>query len=405
MTRKSIKENPSQLTFISGRSLDDWYKRVNKIYLDRNYYRTPESIFAHLVEIVGGLSLLASGKQKEGVNPDSYMAKAIAWWMALCGKLRIRSVESLLWAKFPYACPYCHQRRHHNPTCKPLKLKHKGPDWEKVAKLRKENSESRPGTFGKWLTMFAEIYTPEQEEKFPSVFARVTEELGELAEATRLFDLAPGYFFSEAADFFAWIMHLQAVRFDHQGVYGEAAENELSAMMFDEYPDVCKDCENQLCICPPVLRSTFGRIAREMPLGNLDQDGGAPLLSFSEAVETFNLSSSRVSIGGETFAVTLEMIRGVRGTIGELKAMAIESKGMDQAHAVTLIKTFDEVLKLAESERVTQAAIDEMIEAIRNLPSERRSMIASFIASLAANATSPLIIKLAAYVGTFAAAA
>ena len=33
------------------RSLDVWYVTINKIYLDRNYYRTPESIFAHVVEV------------------------------------------------------------------------------------------------------------------------------------------------------------------------------------------------------------------------------------------------------------------------------------------------------------------------------------------------------------------
>src|SRR6266566_2317534 len=40
----------STCTFV-GRPvrLDDWYRHVNSIYLDRNFYRGPESIFVHLV--------------------------------------------------------------------------------------------------------------------------------------------------------------------------------------------------------------------------------------------------------------------------------------------------------------------------------------------------------------------
>ena len=41
-------------------TLDGWYLLVNSIYLDRNFYRDPSSIFAHLVEVAGGLSLLAT---------------------------------------------------------------------------------------------------------------------------------------------------------------------------------------------------------------------------------------------------------------------------------------------------------------------------------------------------------
>jgi hypothetical protein len=98
----------------ASRRLDDHFYTINSVYFDRNYHRDASSIFTHLVEIMGGLSLLATMKQKQGVVPESYVPKAIAWWLALCGKVGIRSVEDLLWSKFPYACAYCMQCPHND---------------------------------------------------------------------------------------------------------------------------------------------------------------------------------------------------------------------------------------------------------------------------------------------------
>ena len=57
--------------------------------------------------------------------------------------------------------------------------------------------------------MFAEIYPVTAVEVYPATIGRFTEELGELAEALRAAPVAPGYFLSEGADVFAWLMHLQ----------------------------------------------------------------------------------------------------------------------------------------------------------------------------------------------------
>ena len=80
----------------SARGLDHWYKALNYIYADRNFYRDALSIFAHLTEVVGGLSLLASEKRKKGKSPESFMPKALAWWLALNGKLGVVRVSDLL---------------------------------------------------------------------------------------------------------------------------------------------------------------------------------------------------------------------------------------------------------------------------------------------------------------------
>src|SRR5712692_6645083 len=91
----------------SSRDMDEWHKAINYIYADRNFYRDPTSLLAHLVEVVGGLSQLASGKKKAGPTAESFLPKALAWWFALCGKLGVTSVADLLWLKFPGVCPYC----------------------------------------------------------------------------------------------------------------------------------------------------------------------------------------------------------------------------------------------------------------------------------------------------------
>ena len=38
--------------------LDEWYKALNRTYWHRNFDRDPSSLFSHLVEVVGGMSLL-----------------------------------------------------------------------------------------------------------------------------------------------------------------------------------------------------------------------------------------------------------------------------------------------------------------------------------------------------------
>jgi pyrimidine deaminase RibD-like protein len=120
---------------ILGRQLDDWYRTVNVIYWNRNFHRDAASIFVHLVEVVGGLSLLASDKSKPGVEPVKFVAKSIAWWLALCGKVGIRSVSDLIWAKFPNVCAYCHENPHDSADCQHKKSESRGPNWKTLATI------------------------------------------------------------------------------------------------------------------------------------------------------------------------------------------------------------------------------------------------------------------------------
>lgn len=246
-----------------GRRLDDWYKALNYMYADRNFYRDPLSIFAHLTEVVGGLSLLASSKNKPGPHPSEFLPKTLAWWLALCGKLGVVSPERLLWLKFPGVCPYCLRSPHEGTVCLNMKRKTPVPDWRRLGELGRKATVR--GSLGEWQRMFRDIYPPGHKPEFESTFARLTEELGELAEAVRVFPAAPGYFLSEAADVFAWLMNIQN-NLDYQSAkesneYGAALEERFCRA----YPDYCRDCQKQRCICAPILESTIGRIAHEVP--------------------------------------------------------------------------------------------------------------------------------------------
>ena len=227
---------------------------------NRNYFKDSFYIFTHLAEVIGGLSLLPSGKKKEGVNPENYVAKSIAWWLALCGKVGIKSVEEMLWKKFPNVCPYCQKHQHDPAECRERKQAYPGVHWDQLNDIGKR--EPRPKTLSDWQLMFSKIY-PAQSDKYEFGFSRLTEELGELAESLRVFSSVPGYFLSEACDVFAWLMHIQNV--SEYSLSRQDKGKRLNSLFAKSYPDFCLDCGKSICACPPILPKSIGRIAHEVP--------------------------------------------------------------------------------------------------------------------------------------------
>lgn len=248
-----------------ARGLDAWYETLNRTYWNRNYQRDATSLFAHLVEVLGGLSCLASEKEKAGVDPARHLVKALGWWLALCGKIGVRSVEDLLWDKFPGVCPYCQSCPHDADGCTEKKMENPSPPWEILQNIGKKTD--RPLMLGDWQVMFGNIYPAQQTENYGPTFARLSEELGELAEAVRVFQSEPGYFLSEACDVFAWLMHIQNIMESKAKIPKKNRGQALHARFAESYPDFCRNCGKVRCACPPILASTIGRIAHEVPLG------------------------------------------------------------------------------------------------------------------------------------------
>jgi NTP pyrophosphatase (non-canonical NTP hydrolase) len=245
------------------RDLDKWYCTVNSIYRNVNFYRDTTSLFTHLVEVVGGISLLASQKKKPGLSGESFIPRSLAWWMTLCGKVGVVSIADMIWAKFPYACPYCQKCPHDPDECNERKANGPVPDWEGLEKKGRDDIQHRPASLGEWQKMFSSIYPAQQTEEYGPTFARLTEELGELAEAVRVFQSSPGYFLNEAADVFAWLMHIQNQIDQKAGTPKAQRGYALETQFCKMYPDRCINCNGPLCTCPPILESTIGRIAHE----------------------------------------------------------------------------------------------------------------------------------------------
>jgi NTP pyrophosphatase (non-canonical NTP hydrolase) len=220
-----------------------------------------------LIEVTGGLSLIASQKKKPKVDSQNFVAKALSWWMSLCGKVQINSVETLLWRKFPHVCPYCLKCPHDSDECNDIKNQTGSRlDWDKLTEIGKEG-QNRPKSLGDWQRMFAEIYQPQAIADNRIIFARIIEELGEMAEALRVFHTEPGYFLTEAADVFAWIMALQNFVELKDEVPRKNRGMRLETAFCNMYPDQCIYCGSYPCNCPPIVESTIGRIAKETPLG------------------------------------------------------------------------------------------------------------------------------------------
>ena len=254
-------------------SLQAWYQTVNSIYWNRNFHLRPAEILVHLVEVVGGLSSIASNKRKPGVDANAYVAKALAWWLALSGKLGISNIEDMLWDKFPSCCPYCHARPCLGDQCAEMKRRKPGPDWQELSELG--TRADRPERLGEWQRMFGAIYPAGQVSDLGAVFGRLSEELGEVAEAVRIFPAEPGYYLSEASDVFAWLMQVQNHLDRDAGIDTGDRGFPLERVMARSYPGGCRDCGRLVCACPPILPSTIGRIAHEVPAGSTEdgEDG------------------------------------------------------------------------------------------------------------------------------------
>jgi hypothetical protein len=90
------------------------------------------------------------------------------------------------------------------------------------------------------------------------------EELGELAEAVRVFDRYPHYFYGEAADVFSYLMGLANEYTLRCSEREETFDYELEFLA--RYPGLCIACGARVCICPTVPPATVGRMAKEMPI-------------------------------------------------------------------------------------------------------------------------------------------
>jgi len=288
------------------------------------------------------------------------------------------------WAKFPFVCPYCIECPHDADKCEDARARPNPLNWAALEKKGKESSENRPRTLGSWQRMFATIYPIGQVEAYGATFARCTEELGELSEALRVFALSPGYFLSEAPDVFAWLMHLVNLMERKQRIPVSQRGKLLENTLWESYPDKCKECDNPLCTCPPILQSTLGRIAHDVQPGRGSFKEGGALIPTAEALRLFELGSRSIRLGDEVHTVTPELVSEIHQFAKAMLQSAMESKDLQSTLNAHMMEGLRQLEQLASGQRVTQESIDELLLAIRQMPAEGRTALIGFLTNLAA---------------------
>jgi NTP pyrophosphatase (non-canonical NTP hydrolase) len=376
---------------MESRPLDDWYKTINSIYLDRNFYRDSSSIFMHLVEVVGGLSPLASGKVKAGTDPEAFLPKAVAWWLALCGKVGVNSVEEMIWAKFPKKCPYCLDQPH-RADCGPNHGVEQEPDWDRLRRLG-ANVNPRFSLAG-WQDIFFRIY-PMDRADHERAISRLLEELAELAEALRVVSITPKPFLNEASDVFAWLMNVaNGIDVGAKRISDNERGKWLQQRFYESYPDKCSGCGRSLCACPPLVSRTLLRLG-EMASDDIAPLSGANILSVAEVLDKFRTGATAIKIDGQEVPATGDQLRMLRELLeNAIKDLQVKWKDSDE-RTQRVLEMFARVEDLAASQRVTQGAIDELIVAVKALPPPERSTLADYLNGISSSIWAEVLMKMA----------
>jgi hypothetical protein len=378
------------------RSLQDWYQVVNRIYLTRNLTSDPFSVYAHLAEVVGGLSLIGNAprRRKPSIDPLIFIPKTLAWWMALCGRVGVLDIGDLLWAKYPGVCTYCHSVPHDPAKCARAKETSRVPDWAKLATLGTTNAAERPRGPAEWLEMFGAIYPPADEVSLAAGFSRFAEEMGELAETLRVFHVAPGYFLSEAADVFAWLMNVQIRIFWQENVLDAKEQGDRFAASFaSAYPDQCTDCGQLPCGCAAVIAGTVGRLAHEGPPSPETFFGPGIPVPAAEVARLLDIQPRTVTVGDEELVITRELLEQVKETSEVLISSLLVTQLSHQKEAVRLASIVQRLDRLAAGQELTQQAVDDLTEAIASLPEEDRGLVMRFLEGVAAGTWTQALIS------------
>lgn len=246
--------------------LDDLYRMTAYIYSEQNAGRSPESTFLHFTEVCGMLSGLDRNKPRGEVDFTDALCKSLGWFFPLCAQFRVQSLEKLVFRKYPRVCPYCRSSPHADGDCKstvglqPGVLNH-----DRLRQLYAEGYSQRPSSLDEWQAMFQAIYPRTNEDRTGRSTLGLLEEIGELAEAIRVFERHPVYLAGEIADVFSYLMGV-ANEFRLRHARETQTSFSFEAEFLTRYPGMCTDCGYSVCRCPHVPDATIGRMAKELEL-------------------------------------------------------------------------------------------------------------------------------------------
>ena len=361
----------------SALRLDEMYRMTAHIYSEQNAHRPASATFAHFVEVCGILSMHSRKKKREDVTFEDALCKAFGWYFPLMAKFRVRSVEELIYRKYPYVCPYCRETPHVDSKCKTVYGTTRTVDHAALRQKYVENIRLRPYGIGAWQEMFAKIYPRGLEESARSVVG-LFEELGELAEAVRVFDRYPKYFVGEAADVFSYLMGL-ANEYALQRERDDLGSFDLESEFLKRYPGLCVQCGYQVCICPSVPDSTVGRMAKELDIEKIDELFAT---DFEEARE-------------ESIKVSAKVLAGVGGYAGLSAAYPFDRGEANRSLVLFCLELADRIGDEDVAMRLRSAALkagaattnagsrkqpgllDEILRPIQEVLDENKSKVAT----------------------------
>lgn len=396
-------------------SLGEWSQMFRDIYFpSQNYGRSEYELFVHLVKVFGAGShhLFRSHEPKAS---REYIAKIFAWYCALSNRLQL-NLEDVLWQKYPLVCPRCLKSK-----CEcvepPAEI-----DWEKLSVISLESASHRPETLRDWQIMFASIYrgpsgkvrVPPSRDRIALVFARMAEELGEIAEALShdaIVDADAGSVIAnEMADFGAWIFglanNLHHVDANSQGVT-------LADVAWELYPGKCHRCGEDVCIC---VRGTYGlELAEKGAMGPSHWDEGTGLANKKALQRYIKSAASAYGAGNYTWsAIFLDLdnfgaVNKQHGhSVGDevLRRVAERIKGSIGERGVVFRRGGEEfvaVVRLAHepaivaAEQIRRAIAGEPVKAQLDDDALSVTVSASLgVASCLSDVTNPLELEVAA---------
>ncbi|WP_415404137.1 hypothetical protein [Tateyamaria sp. SN3-11] len=243
-------------------TLDEIYFSTAFVFHEKNERRSLEATFSHLVEHCS--NLIKHHHRRDADNSFDALIKCFSWFLPLLAKARVSSAERVIFRKFPGVCYYCAESPHQGDRCKENSGLKPEDRVSLLQGIYSDGWDSRPRTMNGWQAMFQTIY-PKGLGTIEYSCVKLTEELGEMAEAIRVFDHSPSYLLSEAADIFS---HLFGIASEIQAVAKQInSEKCLNLDLFEQlYPGQCRRCRSTVCICPHLPRETVGRISREIPI-------------------------------------------------------------------------------------------------------------------------------------------
>jgi NTP pyrophosphatase (non-canonical NTP hydrolase) len=179
-------------------------------------------------------------------------------------KLRVRSVEEIIFRKYPYVYPYCRKAPHEDGICKTVKGTKSTVNHLSLREFYESNQAKKPVTLDEWQTMFKVIYPRSTEDRGRSTLG-LFEELGEMAEAVRVFERYPKYFAGEAADVFSYLMGI-ANEYSLREAQNSDHTISLQGEYLKRFPGLCIGCGHRICVCPSIPLSTVGRMSKELSI-------------------------------------------------------------------------------------------------------------------------------------------